>query len=141
MKIFHHPDEKNCLALLGACDLPTSDLEPHHFDHFLGCGTADELLGIIGVEIFSSVALLRSLAVAEKARGTGCGKALVTAIENYARERNIQELYLLTTTAKDFFIHLGYSIADRNAAPDDIRHTREFSGICPGSAIFMVKLI
>jgi hypothetical protein len=92
-----------------------------------------------GLEVFGSVALLRSLAVAPEARGLGHGKTLVDSIEGYARGLGVTELYLLTTTARPFFESLGYALADRSAAPESIRATREFSSICPGSAAFLVK--
>ena len=139
MRIFCRPPEGRSRELLAECDLPTSDLESRHFDNFLGCGSSDDLKGIVGVEIFGSVALLRSLAVAEEARGLGFGKALVASAEKYAKEKGVRELYLLTTTAGDFFARLGYSRADRNTAPEQIKGTKEFSGLCPDSAAFMVK--
>ena len=139
MQIFHRPPEGRSLELLAECDLTTSDLESRHFDDFLGCGTAEDLKGIVGLEVFGSVALLRSLAVAEKARGLGCGKALVASAEKYAKDKGVHELYLLTTTAESFFARLGYSCADRNTAPQQIKRTKEFSDLCPDSAAFMVK--
>lgn len=139
MQIFHRPPESRSRELLVACDLPDSDLESRHFDHFLGCGTAEALEGIVGLEIYGAVALLRSLAVAEEARGSGCGKALVARAESYAEEKGVRELYLLTITAERFFARLGYSCAERNTAPEQIKQTREFSALCPDNAVFMVK--
>lgn len=139
MQIFHRPPAHRVRELLAACDLPTADLESRHFESFLGCGTAANPQGIVGLEIFGAVALLRSLAVAEEARGFGCGTALVAAAEHYAKEQGVRELYLLTTTAERFFARLGYTRADRNTAPEHIKRTQEFSGLCPESAAFMAK--
>ncbi|MBV7328340.1 GNAT family N-acetyltransferase [Chloroflexi bacterium TSY] len=139
MKIFHHPPEFRSRELLAECDLPTSDLESRHFDHFLGCGPAEDPQGIVGLEIFGAVALLRSLAVAKDARGTGCGKALVMGAETYAKEKGVSKLYLLTTTAERFFVHLGYSHAERSSAPEQLKRTKEFSDLCPENAAFMMK--
>ena len=139
MQIFHRPPEAPSRALLTECDLPTSDLESRHFDDFLGCGNPEDPKGIVGLEIFGSLALLRSLAVAEEVRGLGCGKALVAGAENYAKEKKVHALYLLTTTAEPFFARLGYSRADRNTAPEQIKRTKEFSALCPDSAACMVK--
>lgn len=139
MPIFHRPSESLSRALLTQCDLPTEDLESRHFDHFFGCGHAGDLKGIVGLEIFGLVALLRSLAVLEEARGLGCGKALVAKAESYAKEKGVRELYLLTTTAELFFFRLGYASAERCLAPESIKCTKEFSDLCPDSAIFMMK--
>jgi arsenate reductase len=51
----------------------------------------------------------------------------------------VARIYLLTTTAAGFFGKRGYLPADRDQAPAGIRATREFSGVCPASAAFMVK--
>jgi amino-acid N-acetyltransferase len=139
VEIVRYPSELRSRALLTACALPTADLESRHFDHFLGWGSAENPQGVIGLELFGSVALLRSLAVVAEARGTGIGKALVAAAEEYGQGKNVQDLYLLTTTAAEFFDRLGYVLADRDTAPESIRATREFSGLCPSSATFMVK--
>ncbi len=129
------------MELLAVCELPTSDLEAGHFDHFLGFGTAEHLQGLVGLEIYESNALLRSLAVVEEARGSGAGKALLNAIESYAQERGVQALYLLTTTADAFFARNGYTEVSREVAPESIRQTREFAGICPDDATFMMKTL
>ena len=140
-KIFFHPPESSSKELLAACDLPISDLEAGHFDHFLGYGTEESLQGLVGVELFESNGQLRSLAVAEEARGSGAGKALLNGIERYAQERGVQTLYLLTTTAEAFFARNGYAEVSRDVAPESIRQTPEFAGICPDNATFMMKTL
>ena len=139
MQIVQHPSEARSRALLTACDLPTTDLESCHFEHFLGWGTVEAPQGVIGLEPYGSVALLRSLAVSTEVRGTGIGKTLVAAAEDYAQTQGVQVLYLLTTTAATFFARLGYAVAERDIAPESIKATKEFSGLCPSSATFMVK--
>jgi hypothetical protein len=47
--------------------------------------------------------------------------------------------YLLTTSAADFFAHLGYKRVDRGEAPENIRATSEFSQLCPVSSVLMLK--
>ena len=42
-------------------------------------------------------------------------------------------------TAECFFARLGYSRADKNTAPEQIKRTKEFSGLCSDSSTFMVK--
>lgn len=141
MDIFRNPAEPQVKALLTQCQLPTADLSPKNFEHFFGCGTAQMPKGVVGLEICGTTALLRSLAVATDSRGMGCGKALVAEAERYAQAKGVRELYLLTTTAEAFFEHLGYRRSNREAAPEAIRRTQEFSGLCPSSSAFMVKLL
>jgi amino-acid N-acetyltransferase len=103
----------------------------HHADN--------KLIGMIGLEIFDAVALLRSLAVAPEQRKHGLGKSLVASAEAYAARQGIGSLYLLTTTARDFFSRLGYTDTAREDAPSSIKATSQFSGLCPSSSAFMGK--
>ena len=68
---------------------------------------------------------------------TGVGEK--RGIENYAKAKGVNDLYLLTTTAEHFFIGLGYVYADRTVAPQKIKLTKEFSDLCPDDAVFMRK--
>jgi amino-acid N-acetyltransferase len=139
MHIFAKPSRQQVAALLSDCDLPFEDLNSEHLEHFFGCGEEDAPKGVVGLEIYGSVALLRSLAVAENARGRGCGRTLVDAAERYAKARGVKEVFLLTTSAKSLFESLGYEVASRESAPDAIKATSEFSAVCPASATFMRK--
>lgn len=125
--------------LLEACELPTADLASLSSVQFLGIEAEKDLGGVIGLELYADVALLRSLAVNPNQRGQGTGRALVAAAERQAAELGINELFLLTMSAKDFFAALGYEIAERADAPAAIKNTQQFSGICPGSAVLMRK--
>lgn len=139
MDISPNPDRSEVINLLSASDLPTADLTAQHMSHFFGCVSDGELKGVVGLEIYSKVALLRSLAVAEEVRGSGLGRRLVECAERHARDRGIKSLYLLTTTAETFFLRRGYARVSREEAPEAIKNTKEFSGICPVSSAFMVK--
>ncbi len=139
MDIFVQPSEPGVKRLLKASQLNSSDLTPEHLRHFFGLGTKEEPEGIVGLEVFNTVALLRSLAVTSSRRGAGLGSKLLAHAENYARILGIKSLYLLTNTAESFFKHRGYQSTARDDAPSAIRETKEFSEICPVSSVFMVK--
>ena len=139
MEVYSHPDKVQVVALLAANQLPTADVSELDFEHFLGCGTRDHPNGVVGLELFTPDALLRSLVVDEHARGSGCGKVLVDAIEQYAQRLNVRNVYLLTETAERFFSKLGYKRIERESAPERIQQCREFSELCPDSAVVMVK--
>lgn len=125
--------------LLSACGLPTADVATSGALLFFGEQSNGKLAGVIGLEVYGTVALLRSLAVAPAQRKHGLGRSLVRFAETYAAKHGIESLYLLTTTAGDFFSKLGYAIASREAAPLPIKATPQFSGLCPGSSAFMSK--
>lgn len=139
LDIFVRPEKAQVHRLLEEAGLPTADLTPAHLEHFLGCGSERALDGVVGLEPHGDVALLRSLAVAAGARGRGCGGALVAAAEEHAQAAGARAIYLLTTTAERFFEKRGYERISREAAPDAIRNTAEFSTLCPASSAFMVK--
>lgn len=139
MRIHPHPAAAKVRTLLAACELPTTDLEDEHFEHFFGCGDEADPKGIVGVELHGEFGLLRSLAVDQTARRRGCGKLLVKEVEQYAAGRGVRSLYLITTTAEGYFAALGYKRVDRAQVPAAIRNTQEFSGLCPASASVMVK--
>ncbi len=139
VQVYSRPDKAQVVALLTANQLPTADVSELDFEHFLGCGTRDHPSGVVGLELFTPDALLRSLVVDEHARGSGCGKVLVDAIEQYAQRLRLRNLYLLTETAERFFSQLDYRRIERESVPESIQQCREFSELCPDSAVVMVK--
>lgn len=126
-------------ALLRAAALPVDDLPGHSSIRLLGVRDGGRLVGLVGIERHPPQGLLRSLAVAGSHRGTGLGRRLVAAAEERAAAEGLESLYLLTTTAAEFFARLGYAGADRGSAPSGIAATAQFSGLCPGSATFMCR--
>ena len=139
MNVFRHPPASAVTRILGEAGLPYSDLSAARLEHFFGCGSISAPDGIVGLELYESVALLRSLAVISKCRGRGCGTALVAQAELFARSRGAREIYLLTTAAERFFERLRYARVLREAAPVAIQRTQEFSALCPSNSAFMVK--
>jgi amino-acid N-acetyltransferase len=132
-------DETNVKRILQECHLPVSDITPAHLKDFFASGDSSGLFGVIGLEVYGNVALLRSLAVLVKHRGAGVGKRLVVHAEKHALAQAVRTIYLLTTTADNFFSKLGYSSVSRDQAPSVIRGTAEFSTLCPSTSIFMIK--
>lgn len=135
------PSLPAAVALLAAARLPTEDLTETHCEHFFYTGPVDAPSGLVGLELFGEVALLRSLVVTDARRGGGAGSRLLAHAERHARSRGVSRLYLMTTTAEEFFARRGFARASRESAPPEIRATREFSGICPASSAFMVKAL
>ena len=126
-------------ALLVACDLPVADLQDDGEVRFFGFRHERELLGVIGIEVCGDFGLLRSLAISAAHRSNGLGQKLVAFSEEWATRANLKALYLLTTTADSFFERFGYERLSRSEAPSTITATPQFSGLCPGSSIFMGK--
>ena len=129
------PAEFDAIAeLLRAADLPVEDLDAAMLDAFVVATDGGACVGVVGLEIRGSNALLRSLAVEPRHRSRGLGAGLVDAIETEARARGVTALYLLTTTATAFFERAGYAAHDRATVPPAITATNEFSSLCPDTA-------
>lgn len=134
-------DLATVLELLGAARLPTTDLRPEHMPGFLLATRAGRPVGIVGLEQFAGIGLLRSLLVTAPCRGVGLGQQLVAALEAAAATRNVRELWLLTIDAERYFARLGFATRGRAAAPDAIRSSTEFAALCPDDAVLMVKAL
>ena len=91
------------LSLLRANDLPVEDVSSGLIAGFLIAESASgSVIGIGGLEQLGASVLLRSLAVAREAGGTGIARALVARLEDNARSCGRQDVWLLTTTAERF---------------------------------------
>ena len=141
LDIYRKPAQSYVKRLLAQAMLPTADLSPGHLEHFFACGPAEAPKGVVGLELYGKVALLRSLAVSIERRGNGYAKALIDHAERYAQCEGVREVYLLTSTAAELFERFGYKRIDRESAPDVIRQTEEFSILCPSSSAVMVKTL
>lgn len=68
----------------------------------------DRILGCIHLEEYApSIAEVRSVAVSADAQGRGVGNALMSAVEDLARRRQIHTLFAVTNSVK-FFADRGY---------------------------------
>jgi amino-acid N-acetyltransferase len=128
-------------ALLAANHLPIEDIQNGRAVSLFGSFSAGALCGVIGLELHGQNALLRSLAVSPTRRRFGTGSALVSFAECEAVKHGVTAVYLLTSTAAQFFEHRGYFYVQRLEAPASIASTSQFSNLCPASAAFMVKAV
>jgi amino-acid N-acetyltransferase len=135
----HTQDLAAICVLLDSASLPRADLTEESLQQFLVAHRGNHIVGVVGLECYEDVALLRSLAVAKEHTGSGIGKQLVAAAEKLAMKLEIQSLYLLTTTADRFFAGLGFRRLQRELAPLPIRNTSQFSSLCPATAVLMAK--
>lgn len=139
MNVYRETSLASIRPLLADAGLPSADLS-EDLEHFFACGAPAKPGGVVGLELYGSHAILRSLAVSPELRGRGCGRALVAAAERHAQALDVHTVFLLTETAREFFEALGYRIiTERNTAPQAIRGSREFAELCPASAAFMSK--
>lgn len=100
---------------------------------------ATSVVGVMGMEVYGSAALLRSAVVSAAARGTGIGSALMSRLLAGASRRGIHDVYLLTDTAETWFANRGFARTTRDAVPAAVRNSVEFREICSEDAVVMVR--
>ncbi|HUQ98398.1 MAG TPA: arsenic resistance N-acetyltransferase ArsN2 [Gemmatimonadaceae bacterium] len=125
-------------TLLSSNDLPLDGVSDN-FHEFIVADDAGQIAGAIGLERFGSAALLRSAVVTPDQRGSGIGAKLVHDLLHRARETGVSEIYLLTTTAENYFPRFGFKRTTRDAVPQAVKQSPEFRGACPDSAIVMAR--
>ena len=128
-------------ALLMESGLPIDDLGADNLDGFLVAEDGVKLVGLIGLQLYGTIGLLRSLVVARDARKLGLGGKLIGALQSAAEAAGVTELWLLTIDADSFFERHGFEKMARDAAPASIQQTEEFSDLCPGTAFLMRKVM
>lgn len=131
---------EKAIMLLEQAKLPTKDIDEKVKLFVLQNG--QEIIGTGGLELMKEYGLLRSVSVKESEKGRGLGQKITQFVENYAKSIGIEEIYLLTNTAKDFFEKKeNYMIVDRTLVPKEIQESKQFAETCPSSAIVMRKIL
>lgn len=128
---------EKAIELLRQNDLPVSDLTEEK--RLFVLLQDDEVVGTGGVEFVANCALLRSISVKRDLQNKGLGKLICSQLEAISKQEGTDCVYLLTTTAKDFFHRQGYEPIERSDTPESIKNTSEFSFVCPSSATVMKK--
>jgi amino-acid N-acetyltransferase len=96
-----------------------------------------EVAGVAGLEVYGNQGLLRSVAVIKSMHNQGYGTSLANYVISEAKKSNVQDLFLLTTTAPAFFKKLGFKEESREKVASSIRNSVEFKKACPKTAILM----
>lgn len=122
--------------LLKEANLPLEGAEKA-LENFVLMEQEGVLAGCAGWERYGEYGLLRSVAIRSEVRGQGLGRQLLRYTLGQARRAFLIDLYLLTTTAPDFFAHEGFLQVGRESVPLSVQESVEFQGVCPESAIVM----
>ena len=126
-------------AALVKAGLPADDVGNAHLLFWRFETAADIPAGFGGIEILAGDALLRSVVTLPPLRGMGMGRAIVAALESEARLLKCRSIYLVTTSAADFFEHLGYTPCAGSDVPEAIRRSHHFARLCCATGTMMVK--
>ncbi|HWX33859.1 MAG TPA: hypothetical protein VNZ53_41320 [Steroidobacteraceae bacterium] len=86
------PPLSTAVALLEAQGLPVSDITAGHLEHFFFAGSDGAPTGLVGLEIYGTDALLRSLVVA-RTRGARAWDPLLSSMPSNTRHRTTFERF------------------------------------------------
>lgn len=132
-------DLRGALELLGRSELTQQDVSEGWGHYFVVREDDGRVVGVAGLELHGDFGLLRSVAVDEDYRGQGLAAALIEAVLQRAQRVGLRSVYLLTTTARDYFARRGFADVGRDDAPATIRESWEFKNGCPSTAAFMQR--
>jgi amino-acid N-acetyltransferase len=108
-----------------------------HLETLLVARRVGRVIGSAALEVYPDGSLLRSVAVQAESRSLRLGRALTDAVLALASERGSPAVYLLTTTAADYFSKFGFERIAREDVPATVRTSVEFTSACPASATAM----
>ena len=133
-------DAPAILDLLASSSLPPDGLLDH-LDHAFVARCDGRVVGSAALEVYADGALLRSVAVDGAFRGQGLGHRLSHSAVNLASALNVPAVYLLTTTAEEFFPKIGFRRIARHEVPAGVQQSIEFRSVCCSSAAVMMKAL
>ena len=119
------------------CGLPQEGLDAS-LETLIVTREAEQVIGCAALEVSGNVALLRSVVVDPVYRSAGLRQQMVETQLTLARRRGLQEVYLLTETAPEYFLRFGFQLIDRSAVSPALHQAVEWTSACPASAHIMV---
>ncbi|MCU0391257.1 MAG: GNAT family N-acetyltransferase [Thermoflexibacter sp.] len=137
-KVFSSEDRLLFIGQLVLAHLPYADLREDTDKYLAYC--QNDLVGTIGLEWYGRYVLLRSLSVHESYRSAGIGRQIIAEIEKIVQSKNGIGIFLLTESAKDFFVKNAYTVINRQSIPQEVLSAPQFVATCPSTATAMVKL-
>ncbi|MHA2099845.1 MAG: GNAT family N-acetyltransferase [Candidatus Kariarchaeaceae archaeon] len=126
-RIYNLLEELN-LPIIGVSD---------HLDNFFIAVKDNIIVGIIGLEIYENVALLRSVGVKTSYQGQRIGDDLMVVVEEFAKYKSISQIYLFTDTAEKWFERYDFIKISNEDLNPLLKQSAEFS-LC-SSSVKMVK--
>ena len=130
------------LAVLSAADLPHEGVNEHLHNFLIAQASNGKIVGCVGLERHGELGLLRSAAVSSEQQGQGIGSKLVQQLLENAARTGIEEVVLLTTTAKDYFQkRFGFQERERADYQTRLANSPEWNlPRCSSAAFLALKL-
>jgi amino-acid N-acetyltransferase len=106
---------------------------------FIVASENGRLLGCAGLQVAGKDGLVRSMAVHWTRRNAGLGSKLHERLLFEAVLAGVRTLYVVTTTAEDFFAGHGYRKVAAQQVPPALQASEEFTAFVPGGSTVMSR--
>ena len=124
--------------LLVAALLPSGDVGGPN-QRFIVARQNGRVVGCAGLETFGEDGQLRSMAVHWTSRNAGLGTRLHGRLLFEALQAGVRNLYVVTTTAADFFARQGYRKIQPADVPPGVVESEEYATFVPGGGVVMAR--
>jgi N-acetylglutamate synthase-like GNAT family acetyltransferase/protein-tyrosine-phosphatase len=124
--------------LLVSALLPSRDVGEGR-QRFIVATEGGRLLGCAGLQVAGQAGLVRSMAVHWTRRNAGLGSRLHRRLLFEAILADVRTLYVVTTTAEDFFAGHGFRKVAASEVPLDLQASDEFTAFVPGGSTVMSR--
>lgn len=131
-------DFKTVTTLLQSENLPIEDIV-RELPHFFVIEDGNNVIAVGGLEVYGNDGLVRSMIVDPNYRNRSLAAILLNKLQEYAAEQGITALYLITTTAREYFAKKGFKAIAREEVSSSLASSREFSTLCPSTATVMMR--
>jgi amino-acid N-acetyltransferase len=118
--------------------LPSRDVGGTN-QRFIVASENGRLIGCAGLQVAGQDGLVRSMAVHWTRRNAGLGSRLHERLLFEAVLAGVRTLYVVTTTAEDFFAGHGFRKVAAHAVPPQLQASEEFTAFVPGGSTVMSR--
>lgn len=124
--------------LLTASLLPSRDLGAAN-QRFIAACERGRVIGCAGLQVAGTNGLVRSMAVHWTRRNAGLGSRLQQRLLFEAVMAGVRTLYVVTSTAEEFFARHGYRKVAAQGVPPELQASEEFTAFVPGGSTVMSR--
>ena len=128
------------VAILQEVGLLTDGLSPGMPDLYVA-DVGGAIVGCAALESNGSTGLLRSVGVLPTGQGAGIGGRLIEAVHARVMDLGLESIYLLTTTADEYFLKFGYEPSAEEDLPRVVTGSAEYLTCSASGAATMRKII
>ena len=133
-------DLEDVRAILSAALLPSKQVGRRN-QRFIVAREMGRIIGCAGLEVYGDLGQARSVAVDWTRRNAGLGTRLHERLLHEALAAGVRTLYVVTSTAQDFFGQHGYTPVKAESLPAPVRQSEEFCTLGTADAVAMSRAV